>query len=174
MSKRNSNKLTFKIAMGGIFLALTVIFLCGAAFVPGIELTLFACASFFTAFMLLETGTGGALLLYAAASILGFFLLPNKLAIVPYVFLFGYYGILKFYIEKLRTAKAQIAVKVIFFAGILTLGLTVFFKTLASGISLPDYPAPVLIIAGTLLMILYDFIYTYVINFYCARIRAMI
>ena len=158
--------------MGGIFLALTLIFLFAASFVPGVELTLFACASFFTAFMLLETGAGGAVLLYAAASILGFFLLPNKLAIIPYVFLFGYYGILKYYIEKLHSAAAQIACKAILFAGLLTAGLLGFKAILASSVTLPDYPMAILIAGGTLLMMLYDFIYTYVINFYCARIKS--
>ena len=94
--KRGSN--TFKIALGGIFLALTMVCLFAASIVPGIELTLFACSSFFTAFMILESGVGGAVLLFAAASLLGLIILPNKLAMIPFIFLFGYYGILKFFI----------------------------------------------------------------------------
>ncbi len=168
---RRQSKTTFKITMGGIYLALTLIFLWGAGFVPGIELTLFACSSFFTAFMLLEAGVGGSVLIFAAASLLGFILLPNKLAMVPYVFFFGYYGILKFYIEKLRTAKTQVVVKLLFFAGILTVSLTLFMKVLASSVTLPDYPAGVLISGGTVMLFLYDYIYTYVINFYAGRIR---
>lgn len=172
--ERQKSKNTSRIATGGIFLALTLIFLWGAGYVPGIELTLFACSSFFTAFMLLETGTAGALMLFAAASLLGFVLLPNKLAMVPYVFFFGYYGIAKFYIEKLRGAASQIACKLVLFAGLLAAGLFGFMKVLASSVTLPDYPPAVLLAAGTVFLLLYDFIYTYVINFYVSRIRRIV
>lgn len=91
---------TMKIALGGICLALTVIFLFGGSIVPGIELTLFAISSLFTAVMILETGVKGGVLLYAGAVLLGFAIIPNKLAMIPYAFFFGYYGIVKYYIEK--------------------------------------------------------------------------
>ena len=72
-----------KIALGGICLALTVIFLFGGSIVPGIELTLFAISSLFTAVMILETGVKGGVLLYAGAVLLGFAIIPNKLAMIP-------------------------------------------------------------------------------------------
>lgn len=75
---------TMKIALGGICLALTVIFLFGGSIVPGIELTLFAISSLFTAVMILETGVKGGVLLYAGAVLLGFAIIPNKLAMIPY------------------------------------------------------------------------------------------
>ena len=81
------------MTLGGICLALTVISMYAASVVPGIELTLLAVSSLFTAVMLLETGVGGALLLYGASLILGIALIPNKLAVLPYGFFFGYYGI---------------------------------------------------------------------------------
>ena len=66
------------IALGGICLALTLAFLFAGSVAPGIELTLFALSSLFTAVMVLESGVGAAALLYAAAVILGFFIVPNK------------------------------------------------------------------------------------------------
>ena len=89
------------MTLGGICLALTVISMYASSIVPGIELTLLAISSLFTAVMLIETGVGGALLLYGASLILGIALIPNKLAVLPYGFFFGYYGILKYYIEKI-------------------------------------------------------------------------
>ena len=80
---------TMKIALGGICLALTVIFLFGGSFVPGIELTLFAISSLFTAVMILETGVKGGVLLYAGAVLLGFAIIPNNLAMIPSAFFFG-------------------------------------------------------------------------------------
>ena len=75
--------------MGGICLALAVIFMFGASFVPGIELTLFLISSLFTAIMIIETGAGGGALVYGGASLLGLVLIPQKVALVPYIFCFG-------------------------------------------------------------------------------------
>ena len=60
----NNNKKIFRMTLGGICLALTVISMYASSIVPGIELTLLAISSLFTAVMLIETGVGGALLLY--------------------------------------------------------------------------------------------------------------
>lgn len=162
---------TFKLSLGGICLALTIIFMSAGSFVPGIELTLFALSSIFTAVMILETGVGGGIILYAAAALLGFIIIPNKLALIPYVFLFGYYGILKYFIEKIPNAIVQVAVKAVFFAALLCLGLLGFRELLLGSIKLPDYPAAVLIIGGILMMLLYDYIFTMIINYYIRRFQ---
>lgn len=167
--KRGSN--TFKIALGGIFLALTMVFLFAASIVPGIELTLFACSSFFVAFMILESGVSGAILLYIAASLLGLMILPNKTAMIPFVFLFGYYGILKYFIEKIPGTLPQLACKACFFAAAICIGILGFMDLISGAIDLPEAPAALLIIGMTLLMLLYDYIYSFVISFYVRRIQ---
>ncbi len=164
--KRNK---TFKIALGGLCLALAVIFMFGASFVPGIDMTLFAIASLFTVIMIIETGVGGGLLIYVGACILGLILVPAKLALIPYVFFFGYYGILKYFIEKSKSGVVQISLKLIFFAALLCLGLLGFKAVLASAVDLPDFPVAVLIIGGTLMLLVYDYILTFLINFYRRR-----
>ena len=162
---------TSKIALGGICLALTVVFMFAGSIVPGIELTLFAVSSLFTAVMIIETGVKGGILMYAAAVILGLVIIPNKLAMIPYAFFFGYYGILKYYIEKLKGRYIQLIVKIIFFAVVLCTGLIGFNELLLGSIHLPDYPVAVLIIAGIVMMVVYDYIYTMLINFYVRRIK---
>ena len=162
---------TSKIALGGICLALAVIFIFGGSIIPGIELTLFAVSSLFTAVMIMESGVKGGILLYIAAVILSLVLIPNKLAVIPYAFLFGYYGILKFYIEKLTSRLLQLLLKAAFFAGLLSAGLLGFKELLLGSINLPNYPIGLLIAAGTLMLILYDFIFTFLIGFYMRRIK---
>ncbi len=162
---------TSRLALGGICLALTIVFMFAGSIVPGIELTLFAISSLFTAVMILETDVRGGLILFAGASILGLILVPNKVAALPYVFFFGYYGILKFYIEKLPKAVLQITVKVLFFAAVMCAGLLGFRELLFAGIDLPNAPAAVLIIGGVVILTLYDYIYTLIINFYIHRIK---
>ena len=162
---------TMNIALGGICLALTIIFLFGGSIVPGIELTLFAISSLFTAVMILEVGTKGGVLLYMAAVLLGFAIIPNKLAMIPYTFFFGYYGIVKYYIEKLSSRWLQLSLKSGLFAALLAVGLLGFKQLLLGSIHLPDYPVWLLIIAGVAFLLLYDFIYTFLIGFYLRRIK---
>lgn len=166
----NRNK-SFKLALGGICLALTLIFMFAGSVVPGIELTLFAISSVFVAVMILETGVGGGILLYAASVLLGLFLIPGKLALLPYIGLFGYYGIVKYFIEKLPSAVFQIVLKVVFFAVIMCIGLLGFKELLLGAVELPEYPVFILIIGGILLMMLYDYIYTLIIKIYVTRIQ---
>lgn len=162
---------TFKITLGGICLALTIIFMFAGSIVPGIELTLFALSSLFTAIMLMESGVSGAVILYLAAVLLGFVLIPNKPALIPYVFLFGYYGILKFFIEKIHSGVLQVIIKTVFFALLLCIGLLGFKSLLFSAVNLPDQPVIILIIGGTLMMLLYDYIFTLIIKFYIRRFQ---
>lgn len=162
---------TFKIAFGGICLALAVICMFGGSFIPGIDLTLFAVSSLFTAIMVIETGVGGGLLLFAGASILGLVLIPNKFAILPYLCFFGYYAVLKLYIEKISAPAGQIACKCAFFALVLCVGLLGFRAVLAQAVALPEYPSAVLIIAGVVLLLLYDFILSFLISFYYRRFK---
>lgn len=162
---------TFKLALGGICLALTLIFMFGASFVPGIELTLFAIASLFTAVMVIETGVGGGILLYIGAVLLGLMLLPNKLALIPYIFFFGYWCIVKYFIEKIKSGAIQIIIKLIFFAALLCITLLFFAEILTGSINLPDYSTAVLIAAGTLFLLLYDCIVTFLIGFYLKRLQ---
>ncbi len=162
---------TMKIALGGICLALTVIFLFGGSVIPGIELTLFAISSLFTAVMIMESGVKGGVLLYVAAVLLGFAVIPNKLAMIPYAFFFGYYGIIKYYIEKLSNRWVQLVLKSGFFGILLAIGLVGFKQLLLGSIHLPDYPVWLLIIAGVAFLLLYDFIFTFLIGFYLRRIK---
>lgn len=164
-------KNTSAIALGGICLALTLIFIFAGSIIPGIELTLFAISSLFVAVMIIESGVSAGAILYAAAVILGLVLVPNKLAMIPYAFFFGYYGIVKFFIEKLKNGIIQIVIKAVFFAFLLCISLLGFKELLLGSIRLPDCPTVILIIAGILIMLVYDYIYTLLINFYLKRIK---
>ena len=56
---------------------------------------------------------------------------------------------------------------------ILCVGLLGFRQLLASGINLPDYPSAVLIIAGILLLLVYDYVFTLIIGWYYRRVKRM-
>lgn len=162
---------TNTIALGGICLALTMIFLFGASFVPGVELTLYALSSLFVAVMVIERGPKSGLMLYVAAVLLGLILVPNKVGMLPYICLFGYYGIAKYYIEQIRKSVAQIAVKIALFAAVLAIGLWGTKGLLFGNMDMPEYSAFIIFTGGIVMMIIYDAIYTFAIRIYRERFK---
>ena len=81
MGKRIS---AYQLALGGVFLALTVVSLFVASVIPGFELTFYALSSVFIGLMILETGIDRGLIVYVAAVFLGFVLIPNKNNIISF------------------------------------------------------------------------------------------
>ncbi len=162
---------TYKLALGGICLALTVVFLFGGSMVPGVEMTLYAISSLFIAVMIMETGVKGGIALYAAAVLLGFLIVPSKLGVLPYACFFGPYGVVKFYIEKIKNPVGQVILKVVFFGAAVTVALMAFQGMLLGNMDIPDFPVAILIIAGILFLLLYDVIYTLLIRLYGERFK---
>ncbi|MEG0391836.1 MAG: hypothetical protein RR626_03660 [Anaerovoracaceae bacterium] len=165
------NKKTFTLALGGISLALSVIALYAASFVPGVELTLYLISSIFVGVMVVEAGPKGGFLLYVAASLLGFVLLPNKLAILPYVLFFGLYGLVKYYSERIKKRPLQYMVKGAMF---LVVFVVLYFFTKGLFFQGADFGpvTPYLLgIGGLLGFFLYDYIYTLLIGFYLRKIK---
>lgn len=165
------NQKTFPLALGGVCLALTMVFLWGGSFLPGVEMTMYALSSLFAAVMILETGIRGGVALYGAAVILGLLLIPGKLAILPYIVLFGPYGIIKCLIEKIRHPAVQVLLKLLFFAAVLALCIFAFPALFFGNAELPDYPAALLMAGGCAFLLLYDVIFTLAIRIYRRRVR---
>lgn len=166
----NKNKSTFKIALGGILAALTLVFMFGASFLPGIELTMYALSSIFVAIMILETNPKWGVMLYVVTSILGLLVVPNKLGVIPFVFFFGYYGIVKFYIEKIGNAVVQMTLKISLFLIVFGTGYFFFKELFFGNITLPSYPIWIIVILGVAVFVIYDFIYSGLINYYRTKV----
>lgn len=94
------------LALGGIMLALSVIFVSGAAFLPTGRLALYSLASFTVSVIVIEAGSGFGWTYYAASSAILFIFIANKAALLPYILFFGFYGILKYYVERYFTGRA--------------------------------------------------------------------
>lgn len=63
----------------------------------------------------------------------------------------------------------QVGLKVLFFAGVLSAAFYGFQGLLLGNVDLPDLPAAVLLAAGILFLLLYDWIYTLLIRIYRKR-----
>ncbi len=165
------NKRTQNIAIGGICLAGSVLSLFLASIVPGAELTLYAVSSLFVAVMIIEAGMRGGWMMYSGTILLCLILIPNKFAVIPYIFFFGLYGIIKFYAEKNKHPAIQLAVKAAVFLAVFGGGYLFFRELFFGNIQLPDFPLPILALVGLAFLFLYDFIFTQIVHLYRKRIK---
>jgi hypothetical protein len=164
---------TKKVTLNGILGALAVISLLLAAVLPTNRLSFYALSSFFVAITIIEYGIKAGWLLYAATALLSLIVLPDKLAIVPYVIFFGIYGIIKLYIERINKIVLEYILKVIYFNICLVAAYyfikQVFFESIK--INLPWW---LLIIALEIVFIVYDYVYTLFIRYYREKLQKVL
>ena len=159
---------TKKIATGGILLALSLVTLLGATFVPGIELTLYALSTVYVAVMIIEFSPRAGWLFYSASVIVSLILVPNKAGIIPYAIFFGIYAMIKYYIESIKKIHQwlEIIFKLIICNTLLGLGFVSFGEIFTGAIQVPDLAFPIIIIGSQVFFLAYDYILTLVIGFY--------
>lgn len=170
----------YRPVLGGVLLALNMLVLFAAAVLPGLELSLYAVSSFFTAVVVLKGKEGpeargrpsphSGAVFYVASVLLGFAVVPDKTALAPYVLFFGYYGIAKYYIEQLRRQWLEIPLKCALFAAAAALGILLWKKGFASGITLPQLPAAALAAGAIAGFLIYDYTYTLILAAFRKRL----
>ncbi|MDR1954208.1 MAG: hypothetical protein LBQ21_07035 [Clostridiales Family XIII bacterium] len=159
-----------RIAVCGVLLALSLALLYFASFVPNVEGTVMAVAGalVYVATARFSAGVGAGL--YVASVLLALLFVPVKPAILPYIFCFGPYGVLKAPIEKAASrlrgkaeerspvfAKmAEYLLKIAVFVVLTGSGLLIFKAAFFSSLHLPDLAVPVLGIGAFVLFLLYD------------------
>lgn len=164
-------KRTAATALGGILTALGLVLLLLAGIVPGAELTFYGVSSLLTALLVLEAGPVGGWTLFGATTILGAALLPVKTAIVPYALFFGYYGVLKYHIESLGNRALEIVLKLLAFNVALAAGYFVLRATAFDILGLPSLSPPLLALLAQGFFLLYDAVYSRLIDWYRRSIR---
>lgn len=157
------------IALNGILGALAVICLLLATILPTGRISLYALSSFFIAVSIMESGIKVGWLFYAATSLVGLIVAPEKLALAPYVIFFGFYGIAKYYIEKMGRIIIEHIVKFAYFNACLGVAfLTARELVGAAEVKLPWW-LPVVVLE--IVFFLYDFVFTLFINYYKEKLR---
>jgi len=162
-----------KLAVCGILGALAVICLFFAGLAPTGRISLYAVSSFFSAVVIIEAGVKYGWVFYAATTLLGALLLPNKVGIIPYAVFFGLYGIVKFYIEKIGGRLPEYAIKIAYFSVCLAVGVFTVKAFFMQGVEI-DLPWWVLIIVFEVLFVVYDYVYTLVIGYYLKGVKPKI
>jgi len=166
----NRSNVSKKIAYGAIINLLTVVSLYLASILPTNRLFFFGLSSFFLSVIVIEFGVSFAFTTFMASSILGLIIIPNKMILVPYIMFFGYYGIVKFFIEKINNVYIEWIVKLMIFNISVVMVYLFTNRVLFSEIKIYG-PTWAFIYLGELIFIIYDISYSFGISYYKKHFR---
>jgi hypothetical protein len=145
------------IAKGGIFAALSLILLYLSSVFPTNKLFILGIASCIIPLSIMLTGVKNTLVVYAAVSLLSFFIIPSKLIAISYILIFGSYGIVKYFVEKLRSIPLEFILKLLYFN--ISSAIIVFLYKLVI-VKIPNINIYLLIFALQLAFVIYDYALT--------------
>lgn len=154
------------LALGGILTSLTIIVLFINILIPINTFAILTISSCFVPIAIIRSNVQVGIFVYIASSIIGFFLVPLDI-MIPFILYFGIYGLVKFYIEKLRNMPLEILLKLSFSNIMLILGYILFTKFIAP-INL-NIPIWILIILAQIAFLIFDYALTLIITFYISK-----
>lgn len=168
-------KKTSKIALSAVFAALSVALMALVSIIPNLELALPAISGLFVAVIVIEINKKWALGVWATVSLLSLTVAPNKAAII-YAAFFGYYPVLKSVLESKTPRAVEYIIKVLTFAGVMTLSYFLMIKFMGIDPDLPDFlgkwAIPAIALLGIIAFLLYDYALSKLITFYCLRLSS--
>lgn len=171
MANNNFSKGSYRISLTAMFAALSLIVLYLAAVLPTMNIALYFISSIFSACLLSERQLSLSIILYIVVSLLGVLIIPNIFGVLPYVFLFGHYGIGKYYIEKnIRNKIVAFLIKLVYFDIFMALIYVFANEVFFAGI-MDKIPIWAIVLLVQVAFFVYDFIYTQVAVFYYTNIR---
>lgn len=169
----NRKKLSFKVALGGVIAALSLLLMLAAGVTTSLVYAIPMITGAFLMVLVIEFGAGFAGLEYLAISIISMLLLGNKEAAIMYVAFFGYYPIIKSFIERhLGKLFGWIIKYIIFNISMVAAYFVVskiFMITFDDMEMFGKYAMLVLLAAGNALFVLYDIMLTRLVTIYIYR-----
>ena len=117
MRREQRHRHTKNLALASLLSALGVVFLYVGSVIEALDMSMAILASLPIVFAVIEMGGAWPWLMYAATGALGLILLPQKLPCVFYLFLAGFYPILKEKIEKRLRGVPCVLLKFVLFGG---------------------------------------------------------
>lgn len=172
------------IALGGVLVALTSIVLYSTAIIPISTISILTIASAIIPVCIIRSDIKTSIFVYIASSLIAFFLVPINISLLYFIF-FGIYGIVKYFIERIRKEKLEILFKLVFFnisfvigfiimQNILGLNIVAGLEILISSFfdtSTKVIASIVLWIVAQPIFLIYDYAMTMIITFYMERIH---
>jgi hypothetical protein len=163
-------KTSLKVALSGIICALSVSIML-LTIIPTLEISLPVLAGILLTVIVLEIGVKWGITAYAVVGILSLLIAPSVESKLLFVGFFGYYPILKCYIERLRFAGWRWVIKLAVF-NIAIVAVYVFLLKVTTAIQTDDftlfgvYLPMVLLLVGNGIFVLYDIALSRLISAY--------
>lgn len=170
MNKTHDMNPARKMAVSAMMAALSTVGIVLGGVMPTLQLSLYAALSAMPAILAAEGAVLHGLLVATAASLLGFFLSPDKLGLLPYVMFFGWYGVVFVVLPTRMTFWPAFFVKLGIFNVVLAAGLVVFHVLLVP----LEFPWWVWVLAGQPIFLLYDWVMGQFMGFYGRRLRRLV
>jgi hypothetical protein len=161
-----------RISLTAMFSALTLIALYMAVLFPTFKFTLYFLSSVFVVGLLVEELPGMAVFLFLVVSLIGLIIIPIPY-ILPYILLFGHYGIVKYLLER-RVSKAMAFLMKLLYFNICMAAIYFFLirtEILMAGEIMDLMPLWALILVLQPVFFIYDFLYSKIALFYTKNIR---
>lgn len=166
-----------RIAFSGLVTALSLIALSLSGIFPYAEYTCPALSGILLISIVIEINKRTALLAYFAVSLLGFFIVPNKEAVLLFIALLGYYPIIKSRLEQVKSVITEWILKIVLFnsAAVIAYAAVIYIfkldEILKAFGELGQYGALIFLALGNVAFVLYDIAITRLIWFYIHKIK---
>lgn len=153
-----------KLAIGGISVALSLVILYLTNIIPINTLAILTIVSSIIPITIIKTDIKTAIMVYIITSICSFMFLPITYSIM-YIAIFGIYGIIKCFIERLHTTYLEIILKLVFFNII----LVIVYFALPSVLGNIKISILLTFISANIAFLVYDYALTVVITYFLAK-----
>ncbi|VYU00959.1 hypothetical protein [Clostridium tertium] len=157
-----------ELTVSAALTALTIVILYLNLLLPISTISILTLASALIPVALIRGSIKSSILVYISSSIIGFFILPINIVLL-YILFFGFYGIVKYFIEKINKLPVEIILKLIFFNIVLVLSIFVFNSFVA--IEITKLPIGLLFVVAQPVFLVYDYALSLLISFYLDRIH---
>ncbi|MBY0757217.1 hypothetical protein K5V21_17600 [Clostridium sardiniense] len=160
-----NNLKTKDITLGGILITLTVITLYINLIIPINTFAILTISSCYVPIAIMRSNIKLGIFVYIASSIIGFLIIPLDI-MIPFILYFGIFGLVKFYIEKLKNIPLEILLKLVFSNIMLFIGYFIFISFVGP---IPALPLWMLLIVAQVAFIIFDYALTLIITFYISK-----
>ncbi|MEE1057268.1 MAG: hypothetical protein UH239_08495 [Acutalibacteraceae bacterium] len=169
-------KSTFNVALCGVISAISVVVMMLTAVVPVATYATPALAGMILVVLVIETNCKWAFASYIAVSIVSLLIVPDKEAVSLYVLFFGYYSMLKQFIEShIKNRMIQLGIKILVFS---VAAISIYFISInLLGIPAEEYQIMginipvVFLVLGIIVFLLFDYAFTGIISTYIDKFR---
>ncbi|MCH5300841.1 MAG: hypothetical protein J1E56_05920 [Ruminococcus sp.] len=171
----NSSKIAYKVALCGVLSALSLVLMMFTTVIPVGTYALPVMAGILLVSVVIEFNAKWALAVFFTVSVLSFLLSGDKEAVLYFIMFFGFYPVVKSYLERIKSKFLQWVLKyalfnicmvVAFYIGIYLLGVPL------ESFEIFGYNLPlVFLLIGNLAFFLYDRCVTVVVINYITRWR---